>query len=269
MQKIRDIIGNNLLLRQLKYALIFFLSLFLFVSLFLRIYGRHGQAFSVPDLRGLSVSEATDRLNETKLKAQVIDSVFVPGAEKGVVVEQNPGPNFKIKAERTVFLIVNARNPEKVSLPGLSGVTMRQAKAILETRGLRVGRISYVPDIAQNSVISASYGGHKLQPDIKIPKGSAIDLVLGKGLGSETTDIPTLIGLNLQQAQNKITEAYLNTGAVNYDRSVATAMDSLQARIFKQRPETQSGLRASMGAFMDIWLTIDSTKIDLATENND
>lgn len=257
---------NSVVLKQMKNALIFFLTLYLLVTLFLRIYTHHGQAFSVPDVGGMSVEEATGALKALSLKPLVIDSVFVAGAEKGSIVEQNPSPNFKVKAERTIFLIINARNPEIVSLPGLNGITMRQARAILETRGLRIGRISYLPDIAQNSVLSASIKGKKLQPGDKITKGSAVDLVLGKGLGGESSEIPNLIGLDLNEAQNRITDGYLNTGAVNFDHTVLTALDSVQARVFKQRPESQPGARMAMGAFLDIWLTIDSTKIDLSYE---
>lgn len=265
-EKIKSILQNSVVLKQLKYALVFLLSLFLFVSIFLRIYTHHGQAFSVPDVRGMSVEEASRALEKYSLRPLVIDSVFVAGAVKGSIVEQNPSPNFKVKAERTIFLIINARNPEIVSLPGLNGITMRQARAILETRGLRVGRISYLPDIAQNSVLSASWKGKKLQPGDKITKGSAVDLVLGKGLGSESSEIPSLIGLDLRQAQNRITDAYLNTGAVNFDNSVMTALDSVQAVVFKQRPESSPGTRIAMGAFVDIWLTADSTKILISNE---
>ena len=70
---------------------------FTLLFLFLRIFTRHGQAFSVPDLSGLSIREADSLLEERKLRCQVVDSVYNSIVPRGSVISQNPPPEFKVK----------------------------------------------------------------------------------------------------------------------------------------------------------------------------
>jgi eukaryotic-like serine/threonine-protein kinase len=95
----------------------------------------------------------------SKLRLKVSDSVFISHEARGTVIDQNPAPNFRVKEKRTIFLTINAMNPERVSMPDVTGVSLRQARAIIETRGLEVGTLIYVPDIALNNVLRQQYKG--------------------------------------------------------------------------------------------------------------
>jgi len=93
----------------LAIAISFFLLLVTFLTL--RIYTRHGQALSVPDLRGKYEAEITELLLEQELKYEIVDSVYNNDYERGTVVDQNPPPEFQVKKGRTIFLTINARIP--------------------------------------------------------------------------------------------------------------------------------------------------------------
>lgn len=235
------------------------------VFIFLRIYTRHGQALSVPDLKGLSLEEADSVLASKKLRLQVVDSVFNLNAIRGSVIEQNPQAEFKVKENRTIFLTINAFNPEIIPMPEVVGVSLRQASAILETAGLKTGRLTYVPDIAVNNVLQQKYMGNVIEEGDSIAKGSEIDLVLGRGLSNERTAAPDLMGLLFEEARQKITERYLNLGAVIYDRSIENNDDSAAAFVWKQRPvyNEEDEILINLGSSVDIWLTVDSTKLPL------
>ncbi len=234
----------------------------------LNIYTHHKQSFSVPDFRGLTIEEV-DRVAELKdLRYQVVDSVYDNHHPRGTVVEQNPRPNFKVKKNRRVHLTINAHNPEMVEVPNSVGVSLRQARAILETAGLRIGNLSYVPDIAVNNVLQQKYKEQVIEPGDSLEKGSEIDLVLGRGISNEKTQAPKLTGLTLDEAKNKITSRYLNLGAVIYDGSIHDFQDSLDAFIWKQKPPCNKKTRINLGTPVDIWLTADSTKLPVpCTEN--
>lgn len=250
----------------LKHLLIAF-SIIIFISimalLFLRIFTRHGQALSVPDITGLSIPEADSILSERELRFQIVDSVYNANLTRGSIIDQNPRPEFKVKENRTIFLTINAFNPEIIRMPNVVGVSLRQARAIVQTSGLNIGKLTYIPDIAFNNVLQQKFNGNVIEEGDSIVKGSQIDLVLGRGPSSEKTAAPELVGLFLEQAKERLTNRYLNLGAVIYDASFENAEDSINAFVWKQKPEYSDETLMNLGSAVDIWLTADSTKLPM------
>ncbi len=247
--------------------LIIAISIILFMSivtlLFLKIYTRHGQALSVPDITGLSIPEADSMLTERELRYQIVDSVYNANLTRGSIIDQNPRPEFKVKKDRTIFLTINAFNPEIIKMPNIVGVSLRQARAIVQTAGLNIGQLTYIPDIAVNNVLQQKYNGNVIEEGDSIIKGSPIDLVLGRGLSNEKTAAPDLVGMFFEQAKERITQGYLNLGAVIYDASFEDAEDSINAFVWKQKPEFNEDALMNLGSSVDIWLSADSTKLPL------
>jgi beta-lactam-binding protein with PASTA domain len=259
---------SRVFLKHFVIALGIILFIISVVFIFLRVYTRHGQALSVPDLIGLSIPEADSVLTERDLRLQIVDSVYNINAPRGSVIDQNPRPEFKVKENRTIFLTINAFNPEIIKMPNLVGVSLRQAGAIIQTAGLKIGKLTYVPDIAVNNVLQQKFKGDVIEEGDSIVKGSAVDLVLGRGLSNEKTAAPDLIGLTFEMARQRITNRYLNLGAVIYDRSFMNADDSAAAFVWKQRPvySEEDEILINLGASVDIWITVDSSKLPLPEE---
>ena len=248
----------------LKNLLIAFcIGFFLLVSAFiwLRIFTNHGKALTVPDLTGLNLDEVEIVTKAKKLQYTVTDSVFFKELPRGTVVKQNPRQGMKVKANRTIYLNMNAMNPERVTMPTVTGVSLRQARAILETYGLNLGKISYKPDIAVNNVLQQMLNGTIIPPGSMVIKGSAIDLVLGRGLSDQTTLVPELIGADVTLAKGILADRFLNYGAIVYDNSIVSGLDSLFAFVWKQWPDAAEEVRLQLGSNVDIWVTIDSTKL--------
>ncbi len=263
-------IFSRVFLKHLSIAIAITIFVVAAIFLFLRIYTRHGQALSVPDLTGLSISEADSVLALRKLQFQIVDSVYNTFAARGSFIDQNPRPEFKVKENRTIFLTINAFNPEIIRMPNLVGVSLRQAGAIIQTAGLKVGKLTYVPDIAVNNVLQQKYNGYVIEEGDSIVKGSEVDQVLGRGLSNEKTAAPDLIGLLFKEARLKITDRYLNLGAVIYDRSFDNAEDSASAFVWKQRPASseEEEILINLGATIDIWITVDSIGLPATDDPN-
>ena len=242
--------------------ILFLIGIFIYwgALVFLRHYTHHGEVLPVPDVSGLTVAEAGKTLLDKKMRWQVVDSVYVTSVKPGAVVNQNPEPGFKVKEKRNVFLTINALAPEKVKMPDVVGVSLRQAKTMLESQGLTVGKMTYVPDIAQNNVLKQIYKEKEITKGTEIVKGSEIDLVLGLGLSDERTIIPDLLGLTLTDARDNLTKYSLNFGVMIYDDSVVTGADSVNAFVFRQKPEAVPDATLQLGSAIDVWLTIDETK---------
>ncbi len=253
----------------LKHILIAVVSLVLLiwlVFLSLKWYTHHGQAYSVPDLRGLSLEEVAEIADEKDLRFEIIDSVYADDFSRGTVVEQNPPPDFKVKKNRRIFLTLNANAPEKVVMPDVVEISLAQAKADLERVGLQVGHLEYIPDIARNRVLQQKFNGRRIAPGTRIVKGSKIDLVLGEGTTEEgETNIPKLIGLKEDKAIEILTHSFLNMGKKHYDSSVKNYNDTIKAIIWKQNPPAAPNLVLPLGASVEVWFTVDPTKVKIAT----
>ncbi len=232
---------------------------------FLRHYTHHGEALSVPDVRGLTLAEAQKVLQAQKMRCQLSDSVYVTSVKPGAVYIQNPEPSFKVKEKRNIFLTINAMAPEKVKMPDVVGVTLRQAKTILESQGLNIGVLKPVPDIAKNNVLKQLYKGKEIRKGTSILKGAEIDLVVGAGLSDERTSVPNLVGLTLTEARNEATKYSLNISVI-YDNSVTTSVDSIKAFIFQQRPLSTANAMLQLGSAIDVWMTVDEGKKPGAAE---
>jgi beta-lactam-binding protein with PASTA domain len=260
MEFFRFIISKYFL-KHLGLAVLISVSLLLLTLLWLQVFTHHGRYRPVPDFYGLAPEEAIEFAREKKLRAEVIDSVYNARAERGTVVEQNPRAGELVKRNRRVSLTINAVNIEMVTVPGVVGLSHRQAKAVLETNGLVVGRLSYMPDLAINNVLVQKYKGEEVAEGDTVPKGARIDLVLGTGLSNRRTVAPDLIGRTFDEARDRILDAALNIGAVLYDESVLNEEDSLQAFVWKQNPVHEEENLIRLGSPVYLWLTVDSTKL--------
>jgi beta-lactam-binding protein with PASTA domain len=264
--RIRSIIRyieERIVLRNIVLAfLILFFGTTIIMQL-LKLYTRHNHDLSVPDFAGLTLYDALEVARKRDLRVEVFDSVFLADFEKGTVVEQHPRAGFMVKKNRKIFLTMNAINPEKVAMPNLVDLTFRQAGAKLESFGLKIGRISYEPDMGINVVLAQLMNGQKLIPGDSVVKGARVDLILGKGLSDERAAVPNLLGLTLEDANILASDRFLSLGAAVHDQSIITGEDEQKAIIFKQKPASGNGMTLPMGSAIDVWITLDSTKVTL------
>jgi len=246
-------------------------ALLLFVLLLitmqaLKIYTRHGQANPVPDFSGMTESQAQETARNHSLNIKIIDSLYVKEAPPRVVVDQLPKPDNKVKQNRTIFLTINSTQPEQVTLPQLTDISFRQAKALIENSGLTIGHISYRPSEYSDLVLEVQKDSAALLPGQRLPKGSSIDLVVGRREGDQITNVPNLTGLTIQEAKMTLTGAMLNTGVIIYDESVLSSEDSIQAKVWRQQPNPAVTATTVLGTSIDLWVTADSLKIEDANE---
>ena len=145
-------------------------------------------------------------------------------------------------------------------MPLLVGYSMRQAKAELSSRGLNLGRLIYVNDIATNNVLKQFNNSREIAAGSKIESGSVIDLMVGLNSEDNRTYAPDLKGLKYMRAVDAIHDNSLNVGKLNFDKQIKTYSDSLNAVVYKQSPSISGG-PLTMGAAVSVWLTTDEGKI--------
>lgn len=258
---LKKFIFSKSFLKNLGLAILIIIAVVMILLIWLNIYTRHGQARPVPDFFGLNMEQVNSLARKSRLKYTVIDSVYTVLVPRGCVADQNPKPGFKVKKWRNISLTINAFRPEMVAVPNLVDLSLRQAKDLIKSTGLFLGKLIYKPDLSIDIVLSQLHNNKEVTVNDSLQKGSVIDLVLGKGLSNQRTVIPDLIGMTLLPATDRITEASLNLGTYIYDNTILNGYDSLNAFVYKQNPECKEDATLQMGSSIYLWLTVDSLKL--------
>lgn len=232
----------------------------------LRIYTDHGDSIEIPDLRGKTTEEVSDILSNIDLRFQIRDSVYSRETAPGTVLDHFPKAGQRVKENRTIFITLCAVSQEKIPMPQLTDISYRQAVNIIESSGLIAGSVEYKPSEFPNLVLEQKSQGSEIRVGEMIAKGSVIDLVLGSDSKGETSQVPTLFGRNLTEAKLTLDEAFLNIGTITYDESVLYEAQKAKAMIFKQSPDPVEIFEVPKGTAIDIWLTIDKSKLESKPE---
>lgn len=227
----------------------------------LNVLTQHNRELSVPDFSNMSLAEAEVSAQQAGVRIDVTDSVFVRKMRKGAVYRQNPAPGAKVKNGRRIMLTINAVNAKKVTMPDLVGYSMRQAKAELLSRGLVLGRLIYVQDIATNNVLRQLYDNHEIAPGVLVESESVIDLVVGLNSSDNVTYVPDVTGLKNLSARDAVQGNSLNIRTMKFDDTVKDYDDSLNAVVYRQEPSHLDSLPKRMGDSMALYLTLDHTKV--------
>ena len=251
---------SNWIVRNLLLAVLAVTALLVLVNIALSFVTQHNKEITVPDFTNMTYEEARYNAERAGLRAEIGDSVYVRRMKKGAVFTQYPKGGSRVKKGRTVQLTTNAKTAKEVTMPLLVGYSMRQAKAELASRGLNLGRLIYVNDIATNNVLKQLYNSREIQAGTMIESGSAIDLMVGLNYEDSRTYAPDTKGLKYLRAVDAVHDNSLNIGKLNFDRDIKTYNDSLNAVVYKQSP-TPAGGPLTMGAAVSLWLTISEDKL--------
>lgn len=266
IKKYFEKIKNHYLFPHLIFAMLLIIFFILMLSIILKIYTFHDREIILPDFRGSHIDKVNEKIEKLKLRSYVFDSTYVKNTEPGIIVDQHPKPGSKVKKRRKIYFTINAHKPQKVIMPDVVQLPLKQAIAILQRNGLEIGRVIYEPDISINMVLDQRVGGRRISPGESIYKGTNIDLVVGMGLSGEKGNIPNLIGLTLDEAKLIAAENYFTIGAIIYDNK-CLEINKNKAIIYKQKPEHNNDSNLPLGSGIDVWLTCDSTIIKNFNEN--
>lgn len=246
------------ILKNLLGAAAFFAILLIGVAVGLNLVTRHGKTVVAPDFTNLTVAQATALAQESHVGIKVVDSVFVRRLSGGVVYRQNPKAGAQVKKGRSIFVTINSVVPRKVVMPNLFGYSITEARAELQNRGLNLGRLNYVKDIATNTVLGQYCEGKEVSAGDLVVSGSSIDLKVSVGSEENTTLVPRVIGMKYVSAVDAVHDRFLNLGRIQFDPDVRTYADSVNAVVYKQdTPESAKNL----GAPVNLWLTLDTAKL--------
>lgn len=241
----------------LGYVFLATIGLILLLIVLLNFYTMHNQSIAVPAITGKSMFDAKRILEVNDLDYLVVDSTYDGSKPPLSVLEQNPKTGAQVKKHRKVYITLNASQPPSVKIPNIMDNSRRQAELILESWGLHVGNLIYIPDMAKDAVLGIQLKGKEVKVGTVVTKGTSIDLVLGDGFGNQVTEVPPLIGLTVLEARAVLDAVHLNLGALEADGPVK---DTLKAYIYNQDP--MYGMPGQLGPGNTVKLYITDTPVN-------
>ncbi len=232
----------------------------------LRSYTQHGVEVEVTDVRGMVVAEAQPILAAQDLHLVVIDSTYSDKVPFGTIVEQDPKPMSHAKHGRAVYVTINATTKRQVLVPNLQDMSYRQAEATLQGLGLRVDTVyDYKPSAYRDLVLDVIRNGESVTPGTKLPVGTLVRLVVGKGMGEEEVEVPSVIGMSPVDARQVLLSHRLTVGAVTCDEAVEE--DGTPLFVYQQIPA--AGEKLIEGETVALKLTMDPEKAATGTLSNE
>jgi eukaryotic-like serine/threonine-protein kinase len=142
---------------------------------------------TVPDLRGLGLAMAGERLRGVGLTLGAVDSLRHPSVPRGEVLGQAPLPGQLALPGSSVW-VTRSLGPERRAVPDVTGVDAARARVVLETSGFVVIPDSVTADIPRGRVVSTM---PPADSEVALPT----DIHLTVSLGPPMVPMPSVLGM--------------------------------------------------------------------------
>lgn len=237
---------------------------FLFNNYLMPDYTRHGVSVQVPDVENMEFEQARSLVSAQGLQVERQEGRYNPNVPQGRVVDQNPPPETGVKPGRRVYLTINSGEAPTVSLPDLTGTSLREARNRLTSLGLDVGRVRVdsIPSPYPQTVTR-----QRPEPGDSLEQGNAVDLWYSEGLGSQQVTVPNVRGLRVERARRQLLQQKLryvvidpNASAEDEGAEAGAASATDAARWVRQQGQAP-GSTVRAGTEIRLFTTTDSTKV--------
>lgn len=219
-----------------------FLLAYLIVAFFVFPAGFIPQDVRVPNVIGLTYSDAVTRLEQKGLKAERGETRFHNAAPKGTVLDQTPAPESKEVPGIRVNLVVSG-GQKFGTIPGVIGMSRELALNALDVAGFDAGEVSErSSNEPRGAVIDA-----RPRPGTQAPMPSAVALVISAG--PTTVIVPDVVGRPLSDATLLLRQVGLAVGDIQY-AALGNAVTDASASVVSQSPP--AGSQAAAGSRVNI-----------------
>jgi serine/threonine-protein kinase len=164
---------------------------FLVVNLVLMpSFTRQGAEVPVPEITGLSEREAERVLASEDLRLSKISEQWSADVPRGFIAAQDPAAGGLVKRGRRISVVVSL-GAQGTSVPVLDGTSDRQAAILLESAGLRRGKVArvYTDEIGKDLVIASDPPGETV-----VEQETVVDLLVSLGPPPRGFVLPDLSG---------------------------------------------------------------------------
>ncbi len=182
------------------------------------------EARSVPDVIGMSQSDAREALLAEGLLAGDAETLSHPTASSGNVVWQDPPSGMVVPEGSSVQLSVS-QGPQQIPVPDVANYTGELARLLIESAGLTA-----VIESVQTPLPRGEVENTRPRAGVTLRPGNRVRVLVSVGPASVV--MPHLLGMTLEQAQDTLEALDLVMGLFFAGISRAQA----EGMIFRQLP---------------------------------
>jgi eukaryotic-like serine/threonine-protein kinase len=200
-----------------------------------------GREVSIPDVVGKKSEEAQGILQGRGLGMKTEDRLY-NSAPVDTIVRQSPAAGSRVKIGQFDHVVVSL-GPQKATIPTLTDRSIRAARIELLRSGLQAGEISsvYLPGYEDDAVVQQDPA-----PGTSDVTSPHVDMLVSLGPRPAALVMPDVMGLNLVDAEQRISASGLHIGKIN----VTPEPGALHGTVLGQSP--LHGARAELGSAVDL-----------------
>ncbi|MCH3944013.1 MAG: Stk1 family PASTA domain-containing Ser/Thr kinase [Atopobiaceae bacterium] len=207
---------------------------------------------TVPDLSGMSPSEADAALTKVGLKGKAGDSVNSDTVESGRVAAQNPAAGSTAKAGDTITYQLS-KGTDSVQVPDLSGKSASEATKALEAVGLKANQGS---SVSSNSVDKGYVAAQSPSAGSTAKPGDTVTFQLSSG--SSSVSVPDVSGMSASKAKSTLQNAGFDVSEQDVSSSTVAS-----GQVIYTSPE--AGSSATKGKTVTIFVSTGSSSSSATT----
>ncbi|SDC57543.1 MULTISPECIES: Stk1 family PASTA domain-containing Ser/Thr kinase [unclassified Candidatus Frackibacter] len=190
----------------------------------------------VPDLIGKDLKSAREELAKEGLKLEIYNRNYNNQIPEGHIISQYPKQGKEVKSNRDISVVVS-KGARLTEVPKVVEKTLREAKISLDEADLKLGKVTFVfnDQIEKGLVINQDPSS---QAKAKI--NSKVNLIVSKGKKAKPVVVPNLVGLNEENAKQRLRNLNLIIGEVKYQES----LNYFKGQVMAQEPKASTKLSA-------------------------
>jgi len=156
------------------------------LAIWLNQVTHHGEAIEIPDLTGMTTEKARTLLEADGLGLEVTDSGYNKRMPADCVLSQVPSAGKKVKAGRTIYVVVNSLHSPQLIMPDvICNGSSREGQAKLRAMGFKLTDPVMVE--GEEWIIKVVAAGREVHAGDRVSIESPLTLYIGRG-NSEDDD---------------------------------------------------------------------------------
>jgi beta-lactam-binding protein with PASTA domain len=193
----------NIVLGALAMLIVALLSAFITMRLAI-----HGREVKVPNLTGLTLTDASQRTRSLGLRLNLENRFYSPNTPPGSVLAQSPAPGTTVRRQWAVR-VTESLGAQQVAIPDLLSQTERTASINIRRLGLEPGIVAHIASSGEPGVVIAQTPA----PNAAGVDRPRVSLLLSEPAETESPEafvMPSLAGLTLGAAAVRAAAAGLH-----------------------------------------------------------
>ena len=166
----------------------------------------------IPNLVGMSSTEAEAKLKELKINYEVSSEEYNSEYANGVIISQDPpyAENYNIKEKSTIKVVIS-KGTESTTVPKVIGLTKDEAITALEDAKLKAEiKEETSKDVQEGIVI-----GQDVEKDTTVNAGDTITITVSIGTGIKQVVVDSVVGASESDAKSTLSKNGLKVKVVN------------------------------------------------------